>query len=76
MEVFNVNKCTDEMIELKTEKQLESLFLQIKDSAEVLIRWVDEGMGTRKSQVLLTDNLMARIKDGRFTLTSSEEVEE
>lgn len=76
MEVFNVNKCTGEMIELKTEKQLESLFLQIKDSAEVLIRWEDEEEGTKKSQVLLTDNLMARIKDGRFTLTSSEEIKE
>lgn len=76
MEVFNVNDCTEDGIDLKSEAQLESLLKCIKDSEEVMIRWEDEGEGTKRSKVLLTDNLMARIKDGRFNLTSSEDLEE
>ena len=79
MEVFNVNECTDERIDLKTEKQLESLLGYIKDSAEVLIRWESEdndGNTVNKSKILLTDNIMARIKDGRFVLTATEQVDD
>jgi len=76
MEVFNVNKCTDEGIDLKTENQLTSLFEKIKDSEEIMVRWEEEDddddeVIIKRSKVLLTDNLMARIKDGRFNLTSS-----
>lgn len=79
MEVFDVNECTDNKIDLKSERQLESLFEKIKDSAEILIRWEDYDENenpVKKSRILLTDNLMSRIKDGRFTLTASEPDEE
>lgn len=79
MEVFDVNECTDSRIDLTSERQLESLYEKIKDSAEILIRWEDEdrdGNPVKKSKILLTDNLMSRIKDGRFTLTASESGEE
>ena len=75
MEVFNVNSCTEEGIDLKSEKQLESLFEKIKDSADIMIRWEDEDEETKRSKILLTDSLMSRIKDGRFVLTSTEEEE-
>jgi len=73
MELFNVNKCTDEGIDLKSESQMETLLACIKDSQEVMIRWDDEDEGTKRSKVLITDNLMARIKDGRFVITSTAE---
>lgn len=52
---------------------------KIKDSEEVLICWDDEDEDEnviKKSEILVTDNLMSRIKDGRFRLTSSRSVEE
>lgn len=73
MEVFKVNKCTEDEIDLTSEAQLETLLKCIKESEEVLIRWIDEDEGKKCSKVLLTDNLMARIKDGRFNLTASAE---
>lgn len=80
MEVFDVNKCTDSTIDLKSEQQLESLFEKIKDSAEIMIRWEeyneDRDDNVSRSKILLTDNLMSRIKDGRFTLTSTVEIED
>jgi C4-type Zn-finger protein len=79
MEVFKVNHCDEEGIDLKSGSQLESLLNQIKDSVEVMIKWEEEdedGHTQNKSEILLTDNLMARIKDGRFRLTSSTEKEE
>jgi len=76
MEVFKVNKCTDEGIDLKSEAQLETLFACIKDSQEVMIRWIDENEGTKNSKILITDGLMARIKDGRFEISASSENEE
>lgn len=71
-----VNSCTESGIDLKSEAQLETLFACIKDSAEVMIRWIDNEDETKNSKILITDNLLARIKDGRFTLTASEELEE
>lgn len=76
MEVFDVNDCTENYINLKTEKQLESLFEKIKDSAEVMIRWDNKDERENHSKILLTDGLMSRIKDGRFALTASEDYEE
>jgi len=79
MEVFDVNECTDNKIDLKSEKQLESILGYIKDSAEILIHWEDEddnGNTVKRSKILLTDNIMSRIKDGRFILTATEEMEE
>ena len=76
MEVFDVNDCTESVINLKTEKQLESLFEKIKDSADILVRWEDENEEKKHAKILLTDGLMSRIKDGRFHLTSSEDFEE
>lgn len=79
MELFKVNDCTEELIDLKTSDQLESLLEKIKDSEEIMIKWETEDEDeqvTKKSQILLTDSLMARIKDGRFRLISSEIQEE
>ena len=76
MEVFNVHICEDDRIVLKSEKQMESLFEQIKDSAEVMIRWKDEDEGTKNSKILITDSLMSRIKDGRFIISSEEDLDE
>lgn len=73
MEVFNVNSCTEDLIDLTSESQLESLLTCIKDSQEVMIRWIDEEEGIKKSKILLTDNLMAKIKDGRLVLTATKE---
>ena len=42
MEVFKVNKCTEEGIDLKSEAQMETFFTCVKDSQEVMIRWVDD----------------------------------
>lgn len=79
MELFKVNSCSEDGIDLVSESQLESLLNRIKDSAEIMIRWNEEddnGEEKRCSKILLTDNLMARIKDGRFNLTSTKEIEE
>ncbi len=78
MEVFKVNSCTEDGIDLKSETQLESLLNKIKDSAEVMIKWEEEnedGYNVKRSKILITDNLMARIKDGRFNLISTKEEE-
>jgi hypothetical protein len=76
MEVFTVNSCEDDGIDLVSEAQLESLLGCIKDSQEVMIKWVDEEEGTKNSKILITDTLMARLKDGRFKLTATEEDED
>ena len=80
MEVYKVNSCTEEGIDLKSQEQLESLLKEIKDSSDVMIKWdvkdEDEDVIEKKSKILLTDNLMPRIKDGRFSLTSTVEVKE
>ena len=75
MEVFKVNKCTEDGIDLISEAQLESLLKCIKDSQEVMIRWVDEDEETKNSKILVTDSLMSRIKDGRFNLTATKQDE-
>ena len=78
MEVFKVNKCTDSSIDLKTAAQMESLFEKIKDSEEIMIKWVGEDEDENevsKSKILITDGLMARIKDGRFEITSTQDIE-
>ena len=76
MEVFKVISNTDDKIVLESEKQLESLFNEIQKEQNVMIRWQDEDSETNKSKLLVTEGLMARIKDGRFILESSEEAEE
>jgi len=79
MEIFKVNRCTEDLIDLKSPAQMESLFEMIKDSAEVMIKWEDEdadGDDVKKSKILITDGLMSRIKDGRFEITSTEESNE
>lgn len=76
MEVFNVNKCTEEGIDLKSESQMETFLGCVKDSQEVMIRWKDENEGTKNSKILITDNMMSRIKDGRFVITATQENEE
>lgn len=74
MEVFNVHVCNDERIILKSETQMESLLKEIEDSQTVMIRWIEEDEEeeepVKRSKVLITDGLMARIKDGRFVLES------
>lgn len=79
MEVFKVNNCSADGIDLKTSNQLESLLEKIKDAEEIMIKWTEENDDSEKvkrSHILITDGLMSRIKDGRFRLTSSEIVEE
>lgn len=80
MEIFNVNSCTEELIDLKSESQLESLLNMIKDSKEIMVRWEaedeDSGEMMKKSKILITDELLVRLKDGRLALTSSKEKEE
>lgn len=79
MEVFKVNSCTEDGIDLKSDTQLESLLEKIKDSAEVMVKWTEENDDrdeVKRSKILLTDNIMTRIKDGRFNLTSTKAIEE
>jgi len=76
MEVFKVNKCTEEGIDLKSEAQMETFFTCVKDSQEVMIRWVDRDEEEKHSKILITDNLMSQIKDGRFVVTSTKEDDE
>lgn len=76
MEVFKVNLCTENGIDLISEEQLESLYQKIKDSEDIMIRWIDEDEDEQKSQILVTDSIMSRIKDGRFILTSSKSDDE
>ena len=80
MEVFNVNSCDEEQIDLKSDEQLESLLNKIKDSQEIMVKWEEEneesGELEKRSQILVTDGLMSRIKDGRLRLTSSKVCEE
>ena len=74
MEVFDVNVCTDNLIDLKSENQMESLLEKIKESVEIMVRWEDEDddeNAVKKSKILMTDSLMSKIKDGRFVLTST-----
>jgi len=75
MEVFNVHTCSEEGINLKSEAQMETFLSCVKDSQEVMIRWVDEENGNKKSKVLITDSLMSRIKDGRFVVESTKDEE-
>lgn len=79
MEVFNVNKCSEDGIDLTSADQLESLLDKIKDSEECMVKWTEEddgGYDVKRSKILLTESLMSRIKDGRFSLTSTKKVEE
>lgn len=75
METFDVVSNSDAKIILKSEKQMESLFEQIKVEAIVLIRWEDDD-GNYCARILPTEGLMARIKDGRFILESSRDSED
>jgi len=75
MEVFKANSCSDETIDLTTEAQLETLLKCIKDSEEVMIRWTDDD-DKKCSKILITESLMVRVKDGRLSLTSTEEEED
>ena len=70
--MFKVNKCTDEGINLKSEAQMETFLECVKNSQEVMIRWIDEEEEKKHSKILITDNLMSQIKDGRFVVTSTE----
>lgn len=79
MEVFEVVSNTDDKIVLKNEKQMESLFNEINKEQNVLIRWNEigedddeEDISLKKSKLLVTEGLMARIKDGRFILEAEE----
>lgn len=84
METFKVNKCDEDGIDLKSEKQMESLLALIKDSTEVRIKWKEDieetdhadAFTANRCKILMTDGLIARIKDGRFSITSTEEAEE
>ena len=74
-----MNKCTNDNLDLKNEKQIESVLELIKDSAEIMVQWEDydnDEIPVKKSKIIMTDGLMARLKDGRFTLTATEETEE
>ena len=77
MEVFEVVSNTDDKIVLKNEKQMESLFNEINKEQNVLIRWNEikedeDDISVKKSKLLVTEGLMARIKDGRFILEAEE----
>jgi len=61
---------------LKSEAQMETFLSCVKDSQEVMIRWNDTNEGTKNSKILITDSMMARIKDGRFVVKSTTEDEE
>ncbi len=74
--MFKVNKCTDEGINLKSEAQMETFLECVKNSQEVMIRWVDRDEEEKHSKILITDNLMSQIKDGRFVVTSTKEDDE
>ena len=65
----------DKGIVLKSQKDLESLYSELKNDIEVLLRWSAdvEGKIYIKSHILVTDGLMAKIKDGTFTLSALEE---
>ena len=84
MDVFKVNSCTEDGIDLVSEKQMESLFEKIKDAADIMIKWTEtipeidsmDEYEANRSKIRLTGSLMDRIKDGRFSLTSTKEVEE
>ncbi len=39
MEVYKVNSCTEDGIDLISDQQLESLLDKIRDSAEVMVKW-------------------------------------
>lgn len=72
MEVFDVNEYSDSGVDLKSEKQIETLYNLIAANEPVLLRWVNPD-GDNKSTILYTEALMGRIKDGRFVLTSTQE---
>ena len=79
MEVFDVHKATDNKIILKSELQMETLFKSIQESEPVMLRWIvkaedEDGneVTIPHSQILITDGLMARVKDGRFIIKSKE----
>ena len=78
MEVFDVVSNKDEKIILKSETQMQTLYTEIEAEHDVLIRWTeeetDEEEEVKKSKLLITEGLMARLKDGRFVLESEEEV--
>ena len=82
MEVFDVVSNTDNKIVLKTESQLQTLYGEIVAEHDVMIRWTEpeideDGDETdekiKKSKLLVTEGLMARLKDGRFVLESEEQ---
>lgn len=82
MEVFDVVSNKDDKIVLKSEKQMESLFNEINKEQNVMIRWIETGededgdeVEVKRSKLLVTEGLMARIKDGRFILEAKEATE-
>ncbi len=55
---------------------METFLECVKNSQEVMIRWVDRDEEEKHSKILITDNLMSQIKDGRFVVTSTKEDDE
>ncbi len=85
MEIYDVVSNTDSKIVLKDERQLQSLYDEIVEERNVMIRWEEKGENdnedevlVKQSKLLVTEGLMARIKDGRFILEqrSEEEIKE
>lgn len=82
MEVFNVVTNEDNKIILASEKQMESLFELMKAEEIVMIKWEEEAededgddVTLKRSRILPTEGLMARIKDGRFIIESREDLD-
>lgn len=74
MEVFKVHKVTDEKIILMDDRQLETLFNEIKNDQDFIVEWIEENH--KKSKLFLGDGLLSRLKDGRLVLEARKELAE
>lgn len=74
MEVFKVHKATDNKIILEDDRQLETLFKEISNDQNFMVKWNENNEA--KTKLFLGDGLLSRLKDGRLVLEAKKDLDE
>ena len=74
MKKFKATTYKNDMIELTSSEELQTLYSTIEEEENFILVW-DEGE-VEQSEVIIANNLSAKIKNGDVRLTSKKPVEE
>jgi len=71
MKKFQANMVTDSIIELKTANDIESVSECINEEENFILQWIEDDK--IKSEVMISNNLTPKLKNGDLKLTAMEE---